>query len=43
VNAATTPGAASAPDTSMARIRACAMGDRTKNTWHAPGSATSSV
>jgi len=43
VNAAITPGAASAPVTSMARIRARATGDRTKNTSQAPGSATSSV
>jgi hypothetical protein len=33
VNTATTPGAERAALVSMARILACATGERTKNTW----------
>jgi len=46
VNAAITPGADSAPLTSIPPILACAMGERTKKTWQAPvsrSSTTSSV
>jgi hypothetical protein len=43
VNAATTPGACRAALTSTDRIRACAIGDRTKNTWQAPASRSSTT
>ncbi len=43
VKAATTPGAARAALTSMPVIRAWATGERTKKTWHAPASRSSTT
>jgi hypothetical protein len=43
VNAAITPGAARAALTSTEMIRAWAIGERTKNTWPAPASRSSTT
>ena len=43
VNTAITPGASRAALASIELIRACATGDRTKKTWHAPVSRSSST
>jgi hypothetical protein len=43
VNTAITPGASRAALTSTERITAWATGDRTKNTWQAPASRSSST
>ena len=43
VNAAITPGADSAALTSIPAILACATGERTKNTWQAPASRSSTT